>query len=142
MVRRSLPLLSTLLALVLLMLVSTTASAYNNENRYHLRLSRIDPLRCGTWIGVEAKLTDRHGNKVPGKTIHFEIDWGKPGDTVSPANVVTNSRGKAVAYVKLVCVSHLHITQVEATGPNGARARITFVLHKQHDWHHHGYRYL
>ncbi len=78
-----------------------------------------------------------HGNKVPGKTIHFAIEFGWFGDSLAPANVVTDSQGKAVTYVTLVCTRGLHITGIVATGPSGARARITLVLYEHHD--HHGW---
>jgi len=133
MIRRSLPFLATLLAFGLLLLAAAPASAYNNENKYHLRLHRLDPLKCGTPIGIQAKLTDKHGHRISGATINFTITKGKPGDSLSPSSAVTNSKGKAVTYVTLACTSGTHVTKILATGPNGARARITLVLHRHHD---------
>lgn len=133
MVRGSLPFLATFLALVLLLLAAAPASAYNNENPFHLRLSRLDPLKCGTTIGIQAKLTDRKGHPVSGATIHFAIVKGKPGDALAPANVLTNAKAKAVTFVTLVCTTGGHLTKIVATGPSGAKARITLVLHKHHD---------
>jgi hypothetical protein len=132
MVRRSLPFLATFVALVLLLVAAAPASAYGNVNPFHLRLSRLDPLRCGTPIGIQAQLTDRKGHAVRGVTIHFTIVEGRRGDRLAPANVVTNANGKAVTFVTLVCTNDTHRAQILATGPNGANARITLVLHHPH----------
>ena len=132
MLRRSLPFLATVLAFVVLLVAAVPASAYDNENPYHLRLSRLDPLQCGTRIGIQAKLTDRDGHPVSGAAIHFTIDQGRRGDKLAPARVVTNARGKAVTFVILACTNGTHFTEILARGPNGAKARITLVLHNHH----------
>lgn len=131
--RGSMPFLSTLLALVLLILVAAPASAYGNVNPLHLRLSRLDSLACATPIGIQAILTDRKGNPVSGETIQFAIIKGESGDALAPPNAVTNAQGKAVTFLTLVCVNDTHHVQIVATGPNGAKARINLVLHKHHD---------
>ena len=131
--RRSLPVLATVLAFVLLLVAAVPAFAYNNENPYHLRLSRLDPLQCGTRIGIQAKLTDRDGHPVSGAAIHFTIDEGRRGDKLAPARVVTNARGKAVTFVILACTNGTHFTEILARGPRGAKARITLILHNHHD---------
>jgi hypothetical protein len=133
MVRRSAPFLATFLALVLVLLAAAPAAAYNHENQYHLRLHRLDPLACGTPIGIQAKLTDKHGHRISGATIHFSIVKGKPGDVLSPTSAVTNSQGKAVTHVTLACTSGTHLTRILATGPGDAKAHITLVLHRHHD---------
>ncbi len=135
MVRRSLPFLATFIALVMLLLAAAPASAYNHVNDYHLRLSRLDPLRCGTPIGIQALLTDTRGHAVSGATIHFAIAEGRRGDTLGPANVVTNARGKAVTSVRLVCTNDTHRVEIVANGPGGAKARITLVLYDYHGGH-------
>ncbi len=133
MVRRSLPFLATFLAIFMLLLAVAPAAAYNHANDYHLRLSRLDSLRCGTPIGIQAQLTDKRGHAVRGATVHFAIVEGRRGDALAPANVVTNADGEAITFVRLVCTNDTHRAEVVATGPSGAKARITLVLHQHHD---------
>jgi hypothetical protein len=134
--RRSLPFLATFLAIMMLLGAAAPAFGYGNVNPYHLRLTRLDSLRCGRPIAIQAKLTDRRGRPVSGKTINFAIAYGKPGDQLSPSSAVTNSRGKAYTRVTLACTSGTHRTKIVATGPNGAKARITLVLTRHHRWWH------
>jgi hypothetical protein len=137
MVRRSLPFLATFAALVLLFVAVAPAAAYTHVNRYHLRLSRVSTLQCGTPIKIQALLTDKQGSPVVGKTINFFLFDGKPGDTLAPKNAVTNEQGKAFTFVTLKCQNHTRQVEILAEGPKGAKALITLVLHNDHERDHH-----
>jgi hypothetical protein len=133
MVRRSVPFLATFFALALVLLVAVPAAAYNNVNPLHLRLSRLDPLTCGTTVRIQATLTDSKGDPVSGESIHFAIIKGESGDALAPANDVTDAQGKAVTLLTPICTDETHHIQIVASGPDGAQGRINLILHKDHD---------
>jgi len=122
MIRRSSPLLRLLLALVVLLLAVAPVSAYTHANVYHLRLTRLDPLACGTPIHLQALLT-QHGTPVADVTVYFTIAKGA-GDTVIPASDVTDGHGIASTFVTIACGSQPP-HQVLASVANNASARIT-----------------
>lgn len=123
MIRRSSPLVRLVLALVVLLLAVAPVSAYNNVNEYHLRLTRLDPLACGTPIRLQALLTTKSGTPVSGIAVQFAIAKGA-GDIVAPTSVVTNTDGIAITNVTIDCGSQPP-HQVLASVANNASARIT-----------------
>lgn len=124
MIRRSSPLLRLLLALVVLLLAVAPVSAYGNVNAYHLRLTRLDPLACGTPITLQALLTTQGGTTVSGVWVQFAFVKSVPGDTLSATSVMTNDSGVAITTVTLTCAGG-QPHQVMASVPGKASARIT-----------------
>lgn len=123
MIHRSPKVVIALLSLLLVLVGAVPVSAYNNVNGYDLRLSRLDPLACGTPIRLQALLTQKGGTPAGGITVQFSILKGA-GDTVSPASAVTNGSGIAITRVTIACGSQPP-HQVLATVANDASARIT-----------------
>jgi hypothetical protein len=127
---RSSKFLVALLAVILALLGAVPVAAYNNVNQYHLRLTRLDSLTCGTPIGLQALLTTQGGTPVGGVTVQFSIVKGGPGDVVSPTSAVTNGSGIANTSVTLDCTGgppH----QVMASVAGKASARITLCGSEQ-----------
>ena len=113
-----------LVALVLALFAAVPAYAYNNVNTYDLRLTRLDPLACGSPIRLQALLTVKGGTPASGITVQFAILKGAPGDTVDPTSAVTNGAGIAITRVTIECGSKPP-HQVLASVANDASARIT-----------------
>jgi len=123
MVHRSMKLVISLVALALALFGAVPVSAYNHVNTYDLRLTRLDPLACGTTISLQALVTEKKGGPASGVTVLFTIEKG-PGDTVNPSSADSNGSGIAITHVTIDC-SGQPPHQVVASIAGDASARIT-----------------
>lgn len=99
--------------------------AYTHVNNEHIRLSRLDPVVCGTPIRIDALVTDEHGTPSVGITVTFSLSNGEAGDVLSPQSSITSSSGHAGTTLTMSCLKGPRT--VRASEPGGAHASITFV---------------
>ena len=73
-------------ALVLtLTLAATPAFGYQQHLGLQIRMSRVDPLKCGTQIRIAVDVVDYQGAVVPNKSGKLTLRWqSHPGDRVGP----------------------------------------------------------
>lgn len=130
MIRRVLPILAPLIAVIFILGSAVPVAAYNAEGRFQLRLTRLDPVECNQPIRIRAKLTDKNGAPVVGRRVKFEFKTSKRRDSLSTSSVITDSSGRAITIVTLACNDGKRVLKV--TGPNKASAQITFTLKRHH----------
>jgi hypothetical protein len=135
MMKRLRVLLSSAMAIGLVVAVTAPVLAYHDPNVRDLRLRRLDPIQCGSPITLEATVWRRGGGTVSGVTVNWELLTGQrnaivaPGDSIAPATSVSDANGRAYAELTLDCVPGKRL--VEAEHPGDARDRITIECNRR-----------
>lgn len=122
--------LSALLATLLLLMAAGPAFGYNEENVKHIRITRLDPVDCGTPIRLVADLRDKRGSAVPGATVNWSFKKQEAGDSLAPTTTASDAEGRARTEVTLSCEKGNRIVRAAVPGDGAAIITIQFNPNK------------
>ncbi len=111
---------------LLLLIVATPVFGYNEENVDHIRLRRLDPVRCGASIRIVAYLTDEDVLPVRGATVNFSLLSAKKGDALQPKQTASDARGRALTTLSLSCKAGNRVVKASVPGDGSARLTVSF----------------
>jgi hypothetical protein len=121
---RSRRIASLLMAGMLALLVASPAFGYNEENVKHIRVSRLDAIKCATPIRLVADLTDRDGAAVPGATVEWSFQKSQPGDSLNPTVSSSDIEGRARTTLTLACKKGTRIIRAHVPGDGTGKITI------------------
>jgi hypothetical protein len=131
-------------ALLLTLTVVSPAFAYEHHLGLQIRMSRVDPLKCGTQIRIAVDVVDYQGEVVPDKNGKLTLRWQfRANDRVGP-NLATpytelfltdsfgrgqSTEGVGVPWVKLVCKTGVRVLRASIyNNSGGVLVRSTLAL--------------
>jgi hypothetical protein len=124
-------LLGILFAGLLAMVLAAPASAYNGENKLHVRL-QSEHTDCGDPATLTATVTDKEGDAQSGVLVSFTKQKSYPGETLAPTSDVTNANGQAESSYTIPCGSKPGARVIKACEPAGG-CGTTVVLCQRRD---------
>lgn len=121
-------------AVVMTLAMAAPAGAYHGAPGMQIRMSRLDPLECGTNIRLAVDVVNHRGEAVSGieVTVNLRFQY-RPGDRVGPKlstpyseQTITDAEGRATSveaagrpYIKLTCRTGERILRATIRGHNG-----------------------
>ncbi|MGH2477319.1 MAG: Ig-like domain-containing protein [Candidatus Limnocylindrales bacterium] len=119
------------LVAILMLIVAAPASAYNNANAFHVRLSQPQHVGCSEAAPLTATVTTNQGDPVPGITVAFSKHQGEAGDTLAPSTDVTDVNGDAESTYTIPCGAKSDARVIKACEPSGACATTVLVCRQE-----------